>query len=250
MKKILLSALLFGSLSLYAAEAMSSADKALYSADDNPGEIFVPKGEKLFTKLGGSLADFASFLGTNEDKLGEAVATFPKYVEKLQSVVSLDQAIQGYFSLKNVKAPALKSDEMANLTLYIRAEANELPIAIDASDKRVLAYIEKGKEIYETPRGKRGLACYSCHNDKIVGMRLRMQELPDPNDATTKAAATWPGYRMMQSRITTLQTRMQQCMKNSAQAVIPHGSEEMVALEAYLTSKVQGKEIAVPGLKR
>lgn len=250
MKKLLLSALLCSSMSLYAAEAMSSADKALYSAEDNPGEIYLVKGEGHFSELGGSLEDFASFLGTNEEKLGEVVATFPRYVEKLKSVVSLDQAIQGYFSLKNIKAPALKSDDMANLTLYIRAEANELPVAIDTSDKRVLAYVKKGEEVYKMPRGKRGLACYSCHTPQMVGMRLRMQELPDPNDSTTKAAATWPAYRMMQSRIVTLQTRMQQCMKNSAQAVIPHGSEEIVALEAYLTSEVKGEEIAVPGLKR
>lgn len=250
MKKILFSTLLLGFVSLYAGEAMSAADKALYSLDDNPGEIYLLKGEQHFGKLGGSLSDFASFLGTTEDKLAEVVATFPRYVEKLKSVVSLEQAIQGYFNLKKVKAPVLKSDDMANLTLYIRAEANELPVAIDETDERVLAYIKYGEELYKTKRGKRGLACYSCHSSEVVGMRLRMQELPDPNDSVTKAAATWPGYRMMQSRIVTLQTRMQQCMKNSAQAVIPHGSKEMVALEAYLTSKVKGQEIAVPGLKR
>lgn len=250
MKRILVSALLLGSLSLFGADSMTEADKALYLEQDNPGEIFMMNGEENFDELGGSLEEFAKFLGTNEDGLGEVIATFPRYVDKLGNVVSLDQAIQGYFSLKKVKAPELKSDDMANITLYIRALANDLPIAMDEKDKRVLGVINKGKEMWETKRGKRGLACYSCHSKEMVGMRLRMQELPDPNSKEIKAAATWPGYRMVQSRVVTLQTRMQQCMKNSAQAVIPHGSEEMVALEAYLTSQVKGETVAVPGLKR
>lgn len=250
MKTLVLSALLLGSMSLFAADAMSEADKALYSADENPGEIYVVKGEDQFKKLGGTLADFASFLGTAPKDLGKTVASFPRYVEPLKSVVSLDQAIQGYFSVKKIKSPELKSDDMANMTLYVRAEANELPVTTDVSDPRVAAMIKMGQEVYTTKRGKRGLACYSCHSPEMVGMRLRMQELPDPNAANVKAAATWPGYRMTQSRIVTLQTRMQQCMTNSAQAKIPHGSPEMVALEAYLTSKVKGQTIAVPGLKR
>lgn len=250
MKKILASVLILGSLSIYAAEAMSEADKALYATDDNPGEIFMMSGEELFEELGGSLEDFASFLATSETKLPQSIASFPQYVKKLQSVVSLDQAIQGYFALKGVKAPSLKSNDMANMTLFLRAEANELPITVNKNDKRVASYIQKGDELYHMRRGKRGLACYSCHSPEMVGTRLRMQILPDPSASDVKAGATWPGYRMVQSRVVTLQTRMQQCMKNSAQALIPHGSEEMVALEAYVTSIVQGNTVSVPGLKR
>ncbi|MDY0121248.1 MAG: sulfur oxidation c-type cytochrome SoxA [Sulfurimonas sp.] len=250
MKRLLLSALLASSMSLYAADSMSEADKALYSTEDNPGEIFMMSGEESFDTLGGSLEEFASFLGVQESKLAQTIATFPRYVEKLKNVVSLDQAIQGYFSLKGAKAPKLKSDDMANITLYLRAEANELPVNVDLTDKRVRAYVDYGEDLYKTRRGKRGLACYSCHSPEMVGTRLRMQVLPDPAASDVKAGATWPGYRMVQSRVVTLQTRMQQCMKNSAQALIPHGSEEMVALEAYVTSIVNGESIAVPGLKR
>jgi sulfur-oxidizing protein SoxA len=39
-------------------------------------------------------------------------------------------------------------------------------------------------------------------------------------------------------------------MNNALLAVIPIGSEEMVALEVYVTNMAKGNEIAIPGLKR
>jgi sulfur-oxidizing protein SoxA len=39
-------------------------------------------------------------------------------------------------------------------------------------------------------------------------------------------------------------------MKNALLAVIPLGSEEMVALEVYITDLGKGNAIAIPGLKR
>ena len=55
---------------------------------------------------------------------------------------------------------------------------------------------------------------------------------------------------MTKSSLRTLQRRFQGCMKNALLKVIPIGSEEMVALEVYLTDRAKGTEIAIPGLKR
>lgn len=107
-----------------------------------------------------------------------------------------------------------------------------------------------GKEVYETKRGGRGLSCLSCHSKDVIGGILRTQPLPDLGAPSTKAGATWPAYRMTKSSLRTLQRRFQGCMKNALLAVLPIGSEEMVALEVYITDKAKGNEIAIPGLKR
>jgi sulfur-oxidizing protein SoxA len=145
----------------------------------------------------------------------------------------------------------LKSGDMFAMLGYVKSLANDEKINIDiAADEHIKAAYKLGKEVYETKRGGRGLACLSCHSADIVGSVLRTQPLPDLGKAG--AGATWPAYRMTKSSLRTLQRRFQGCMKNALLAVIPIGSKEMVALEVYVTdlAKKEGKSIAIPGLKR
>ena len=55
---------------------------------------------------------------------------------------------------------------------------------------------------------------------------------------------------MVKSKLVSPQGRYQECMKSATLAVLPLGSKEMNALQVYVSSKSNGYEIAVPGLKR
>jgi len=137
------------------------------------------------------------------------------------------------------------------MTLYVKSLANEQVTSIDVkANKHMVAMMKLGQEVFETRRGGRGLSCNSCHSSDIIGQRLRMQALPDLGAKETAAAGTWPAYRMTKSETTLLDKRFQQCMNNALLAQIPLGSEEMVALEVYVTNKTKGNPIAVPGVKR
>jgi sulfur-oxidizing protein SoxA len=128
--------------------------------------------------------------------------------------------------------------------------ANDEKVNVDINHQEVAKYYKLGEEVYKTKRGLRGLACYSCHSDQTIGMRLRMQILPNLGDAESRSGATWPAYRMTKSEMTTIQKRFQGCMQNSSMAILPLGSKEMVALETYVNALANGKDIAIPGLKR
>ncbi len=233
--------------------AMSDADRAMYAEmlENNPAEIMLEEGNELLEGLVGGDAGLAAYLGQTEKTLPKYIAGFPRYIEKLGAVVGLDQVIQVMLKEKGHKPFKLKSGKMFSMLAYVKSIANEEKINIDVeADEYIKAAYALGKEVYETKRGGRGLACLSCHSDDIVGGVLRTQPLPDLGAKGAKAAATWPAYRMTKSSLRTFQRRFQGCMKNALLAVLPIGSKEMVALEVYITSLSKGAEIAIPGLKR
>lgn len=231
--------------------AMSDADRAMYAEmlEANPAEIMLEEGGEKLAELCGGVAGLAKYLGVSEDDLPKYIAGFPRYVEKLGAVVQLDQVMQVMMK-ENGHAPfKLSSKEMFAMLAYVKSLANEEKINIDVNaDEHIKAAYALGKEVFETKRGGRGLACLSCHSSDVIGSVLRTQPLPDLGKQVS--GGTWPAYRMTKSSLRTLQRRFQGCMNNALLAVIPIGSKEMVALEVYVTNMAKGGEIAIPGLKR
>ena len=252
--KIALSVALLSSLSFGGEQfAMSDADRAMYAEmlENNPADLMVANGEELLAEFGGGDEGLAEFLKVSEDDLPAYLAGFPRYLEEFKQVVGIDQVLQGLMYKNGHKPFKLKSSNMFDMSAYAKSLANgeKSQIDIDANQHMKDAYA-LGKEVFETKRGGRGLACLSCHSSDIIGSVLRTQPLPDLSNKGVAVAATWPAYRMTKSSLRTLQRRFQGCMKNALLKVIPIGSPEMVALEVYLTKQAEGTEIAIPGLKR
>lgn len=253
MKKILLTATALSLFSLpMMAEnlSMSDKDKELYSADENPGDLYVDKGAQIFKKTFGSEAELAKFLGVESAKLPDELTTYPKYLPKAGMVVSIDQMLQLAMHEKGLKPFSLTSQDMVFMSSYVFSLANDKKMNVDTTGEHAKEYYEYGKKVYHTQRGERGLSCYSCHSQGVLGMRLRMQVLPALGAAEFKSGATWPAYRMTKSELTTLQKRFQGCMENSSQKKLPIGSKEMTALELYVRSMSNTQTVAIPGLKR
>jgi sulfur-oxidizing protein SoxA len=252
MKKSLIALVAAASL-VYGGEqfAMSDADRAMYQEllEANPAEIMMEDGAEKFEELCNGEEGLAKFLGVGEDELYSQIAGFPRFVDKLDRVVGLDQVMQAMMVQNGHKAIPLKSDDMFAMLAYVKSLANGEKINIDVhANKQMLRAYALGEEVFTTKRGGRGLSCMSCHSPDVIGGILRTQPLPDLGK--NNAGGTWPAYRMTKSSLRTLQRRFQGCMNNALLAVIPIGSEEMVALEVYVTEKAKGNEIAIPGLKR
>ncbi len=251
--KIALSVAMLASLSFGGEQfAMSDADRAMYAemSENNPADIMIADGEELLGYMGGD-EGLAKYLGVSEDELPLYIAGFPRYIKKFDMVVGLDQVLQAMMADSKLKPFKLKSGNMFAMVAYVKSIANGESINIDVkANPQMKEMYALGEKIFMTKRGRRGLSCNSCHTPDVVGRVLRTQPLPDLSSKGTKAAATWPAYRMTKSSLRTFQRRFQGCMKNALLKVIPLGSKEMVALEVYLTDKAKGSEIAIPGLKR
>ncbi|SMP87090.1 sulfur-oxidizing protein SoxA [Epsilonproteobacteria bacterium SCGC AD-308-E02] len=249
--KIALSLALLSSLSFGGEQfAMSDSDRAMYAEmlENNPADIMVAHGEELLSDMGGD-AGLAKYLGVSESELPKYIAGFPRYIEKFDMVVGLGQALQAMMHDTGKKVLKLDSSDMNDMLAYTKSIANDEPINIDVNANQHMkdAYA-LGQITFDTKRGGRGLSCLSCHSPDVIGTILRTQPLPDLG--VNNSGGTWPAYRMTKSNLTTLQGRMQGCMKNALLAVIPLGSPDIVALEVYVTDKAKGKAIAIPGLKR
>jgi len=251
-KKIVIASAFVGVLAFGGDQfAMSDSDRAMYAEmlENNPADILIGSGEEMLDELAGGDAGLAKFLGVSEDDLPSYIAGFPRYMDKLGMVVGLDQALQALMAQNGHKPFKLKSKDMFALSAYAKSIANGEAINIDINaNKHMKEAYALGEEGFTTKRGGRGLSCMSCHSKDIIGGVLRTQPLPDLGEVA--AGGTWPAYRMTKSSLRTLQRRFQGCMKNALLAVIPMGSKEMVALEVYVTKQAEGKEIAIPGLKR
>lgn len=244
-------------LSEEAGQAISEEDLKLYQSGINPGEVFAQEvGGALFNKpMGSSNKSCASC--HSEEKIKKAIGTYPKYNEKLNAVISLQQRIQMCQKLyQGVEKPFdLKSKENTALTTYLKYIASGEKINVDTSSNPVVKeYYNYGRYVFELKRGKRNLSCAVCH-ENAAGMVLRMQKLnPLGHEYNglkgTTAAAHWPGYRMTKSEVFTIEQRFQQCMSQASMKVLPLGSKEMVALELYVTSLANGATIEAPGLVR
>lgn len=258
MKRVILPLALLatmGTVTVSASEqfAMSDADRAMYKEmlENNPADMYVEEGgELLESELGGEAA-LAKFLEVSEKELPKYIAGFPRYIKKLDNVVSVDQVMQAMFVEQGKEKLKLEDKKMLSMLAYVKSLANDEQLNMDIdADEHIKASYALGKVVYETPRGGRGLSCNSCHSADIIGQVLRTQPLPDLG--TEGAGATWPAYRMTKSNLTTLQGRFQGCMQNALLAVIPLGSKEMNALEVYINKMAQDSKqpIAIPGLKR
>ncbi len=251
-KKIVIASALVGVLAFGGDQfAMSDSDRAMYAEmlENNPADIMLASGEESLAEFCGGDAGLAKFLGVSEDNLPSYIAGFPRYMDKLGMVVGLDQALQALMAQNGHKPFKLKSNEMFAMSAYAKSLANGEAINIDVkANKHMKEAYALGEEAFTTKRGGRGLSCMSCHSTDIIGGVLRTQPLPDLGEVA--AGGTWPAYRMTKSSLRTLSRRFQGCMNNALLAVIPLGSKEMVALEVYVTKQAEGKEIAIPGLKR
>jgi sulfur-oxidizing protein SoxA len=232
---------------------MSDSDRAMYAEmlENNPADLMVANGEELLAEYCGGEEGLASFLKVSEDNLAVYLAGFPRYLKEFKQVVAIDQVLQGLMHKNGHKPFKLKSSNMFDMSAYAKSLANGEVSQVDVNANQHMkdAYA-LGDKTFNQKRGGRGLSCMSCHSPDIIGGVLRTQPLPDLTNKGVAVAATWPAYRMTKSSLRTLQRRFQGCMKNALLKVIPIGSPEMVALEAYLTKEAEGTEIAIPGLKR
>jgi len=104
--------------------------------------------------------------------------------------------------------------------------------------------IDKGKALFnDTKLGKTGTSCNSCHpGGKSSGGQVMGMEIPELEGA----AATFPKYKNPAKRVITLEQMNNMCIKMIMEGKpLELGSDEAVALAAYVTSLSNGVKIKV-----
>ena len=231
-------------------------------AEDNPGELWVERGAKLYReKRGPKLASLEQCdFGIGPGKLEGAFARLPRYfadsgkVEDLESrLLKCMVELQGFSREAIVQARFSTLDrasDMEALATYVASRSNGMKMDVRLEHPREREMYKAGEYLFFRRTGPTDFACITCHGDE--GKRIRLQDLPNMTDRGQMQAviAGWPAYRGTHSTVRTMQHRLYDCNWQMRLPDLGYVSDVSLALTTYLNYQGNGAVIQVPGVRR
>ena len=243
--------------------------------ESNPAELYEARGEELWkTPRGPKNASLEQCdLGLGPGVVKGAYVRLPRYfadtdrVQDAESrLVTCMVALQG-FTLDEAKrnpfsgtgVPMITTDPfsgvgrrsvMTDLVAWIASESRGMKIAPPMSHpKERLAY-QAGEKLFYYRAGPYDFGCVTCHGEE--GKRIRLQNLPAMTNAkdAQRAFGTWPGYRVSEGELRSMQWRMWECIRQMRFPELEFASDASIALITYLAKKAEGGTFDAPSLKR
>lgn len=231
-------------------------------AEDNPGELWVDRGQRLFIeKRGPKKASLEQCdFGMGPGKLEGAYAQLPRYfpdTNKVQDVesrlVTCMTELQG-FKRADIAKLAMgtldRGSDVEALVSYVAFKSNGMKLSVPLSHPQEQEFYKAGEYIFHRRNGPTDFACVTCHSEN--GKRVRLQDLPNMTDRKQiqAVAATWPAYVGTQANLRTMQWRLKICNWQMRLPDLGYLSDMSVALTSYLNYRGNGGVIQVPGVKR
>lgn len=239
-------------LSLVAAAAEAPRSGYAYLGDElralqddpfaNPGQLWVDRGEALWSAPTGSGASCADCHDAASSLAGVA-ARMPRWDERIGGLENLEMQINACRTERQ-NAPPLpwESEDLLALTALVSAASHGMPLEPDVSGPAAPA-LNAGQREYERRRGQLDLSCSHCH-EQNAGRSLRGDVISDG------MINGFPIYRLTWQTLGSRQRMFRWC--NEAVVAEPHayGSDEYLALELYLAWRGRGLPIETPAVRR
>jgi len=229
----------------------------------NPAELWEARGEDLWKqKRGPKNASLeACDLGQGPGVVKGAYARLPKYFADAGKVMDVEQrlvycmgTLQGIAEAEATKDHfgngAAQRSIMEALVAWIAEESRGATIDVSIAHPKEKEAYELGRQMFFYRAGPYDFACATCHGE--AGKRIRLQDLPDllqPADAR-RAYATWPGYRVSQGELRTMQHRLYDCYRQQRFPEPKYASDAITALTMFLAHNANGGRFDAPSLKR
>jgi sulfur-oxidizing protein SoxA len=232
-------------------------------AEDNPGDLWVERGERLFHEKRGPKAVSLERcdLGLGPGKLEGAFAQLPRYFADTNIVQDLESRLltcmvelQG-FKREEIVANRFgtldKDSDMEALVSFIASRSNGMKMNVPLAHPKEREAYKVGEYLFHRRSGPLDFSCATCHSDE--GKRIRLQELPnmtDPKEVQVVVATGWPAYRGTQATVRTMQHRLYDCNWQMRLPDLGYASEMSIALTSYLNHEGNGGVIQLPGVRR
>lgn len=211
---------------------------------ENPGMIAVEDGEVLWNKVEGTAGkSCASCHGDAAESMKGVGAHFPKWDADSNKPINVELQINKCRT-EQMGAEALPFDKggQKELTSYIKHQSLGMPVEIDLTQGDMQAWWEKGKEVYYTRMGQLNLACASCH-ETAMGKFIRADHLSQGQ------VNGFPTYRL-KSGLTSLHNRFRGCIRDTRAEQPKAFSDELMALETYVTWRGTGLSVETPSVRQ
>ncbi len=222
----------------------SKSTRALQQDDfENPGYLWVDKGEELWSKVDGKAGKSCATCHDDASVSMKGVgAAMPKWDAKLGKPLTLEQRVN-VCRTDNMEAKPWKweSDQMLSMTTYVKNQSRGMPVNVQA-DGPMEPWVKRGKELYYTRVGQLNMSCANCH-EANYGKYIRADFLSQGQ------SNGFPTYRLKWQKVGSLHRRFKGCMKNIRAKPYKRGSDEFVAMEIYLAQRGKGLQIESPSVR-
>jgi sulfur-oxidizing protein SoxA len=232
-------------------------------AEDNPGELWVQRGQRLFHEKRGPKA--ASLercdLGLGPGVTAGAFAQLPRYFPDTDKVQDLESRLitcmvelQG-LDRKTIVAQRFgtldRDSDMEALVSFIGSKSNGMKMSVPLAHVKERESYKAGEYLFFRRSGPLDFSCATCHSEE--GKRIRLQDLPDMSDTKQMQAVVstgWPAYRGTQATVRTMQHRLYDCNWQMRLPDLGYASDMSIALTSYLNRRGNGGTIQLPGVRR
>lgn len=222
---------------------MSEELRAMQADDTaNPAMLSVLDGEALWSQNAGTQQkSCASCHGDATKSMRAVAARYPTIDAASGRVLDLEARInQCRIDRQGAPALQMESRDMLALSTFIGLQSRGIPIA--SPDPRLTTSIARGREIFNRRQGQLNLSCAICHDDNW-GRKLGSATIPQANPTG------YPLYRLEWQSVGSLQRRLRNCMVGMRAEPYAFGSDDYIALEAFLMDRAQGLNLETPAIR-
>lgn len=211
----------------------------------NPGMLTVERGADVWDTVEGAAGKSCSSCHNEAAESMKGVgARFPKWDAASGKPVNLELQINKC-RVENMEAEPYKFDHPDQIALaaYIKHQSLGMPVKIDLGEGQMQSWWDKGKENYYTRMGQLNFACASCH-EASMGKYIRADHLSQGQ------ANGFPTYRFRDGKVISLHDRLRGCIKDTRAEMPDAFSDDLMALEVYVTWRGTGLSVETPAVRQ
>ena len=210
----------------------------------NPAMLTVEDGERVWNTVEGTEGkSCASCHGNAAESMKDIGAHYPKWDAATNRPVNIELQINKCREERmGSEAYAFDKGGQRPLTTYIKYQALGTPVSIDLSQGEMQKWWDAGKDLYYTRTGQLNLSCASCH-EVNAGKYIRADHLSQGQ------VNGFPLYRLKNQGIVSLHNRFRGCIRDTRAEMPKAFSDELMALEVYVTWRGTGLSVETPAVR-
>ena len=212
---------------------------------ENPGMLAVERGAEIWNTVDGTMNKSCASCHNDASETMKGVgANFPKWDAASGKPVNIELQVDKC-RVENMGAEAYKFDDPDQLALtsYIKHQSLGTPVSVDLAAGEMQSWWDKGKELYYTRTGQLNFSCASCH-EASMGKYIRADHLSQGQ------VNGFPTYRFNTAGMVSLHNRFRGCIRDTRAEMPKAFSDELMALEVYVTWRGTGLSVETPAVRQ
>ncbi|MGI3185084.1 sulfur oxidation c-type cytochrome SoxA [Nioella aestuarii] len=208
---------------------------------DNPGMLFVDEGLDLWNEVDGEAGESCASCHGDAESMAGVRTQMPRVNADGELWAMEDYVNNCRTEQMGAEAWGWESGPMLAMTTMISYQSRGLPMNVQI-DGDAQEYWEQGRDLYYTRFGQLNLSCANCHEDNY-GTMLRADHLSQGQ------LNGFPVYRLKWAGVGSIHRRLRGCINDTRATSFARGSDELTALELYVSSRGNGLSVEAPSVR-